>query len=51
MCPHDNPWNITVLAGDGLNFDMFFFCPRKNYPIDVGGNSLEPVGDWAYMYE
>lgn len=51
MCPDDNSWNINILAGDVLNWDTFFYCPRKNYPPDGGGNWVEVIGEWAYMHE
>lgn len=51
MCPNDNAWNITILTGEVLNFDMFFYCPKKNYPPDVGGNWVEAIGEWAYLHE
>ena len=49
MCPKDNAWNVYVLAGEGLSFDMFLYCPKKNYPPNVGGNWAEVIGDWAYV--
>ena len=51
MCPEDNAWNISMLVGEALNFDMFIYCPKQNYPRDVGGNWIERVGAWAYMHE
>ena len=51
MCLDGNAWNVNVLVGDMLNFDMFFYCPNKNYPTNIGGNWVEVIGDWAYMHE
>jgi hypothetical protein len=50
-CRQDSAWNISILAGDLLNWDTFFYCPRGDYPPDVGGNRVAPIGSWAYMYE
>jgi hypothetical protein len=51
MCLDSNAWNVSVLAGDVLNFDMFFYCPKRDYPSRIGGDWVEPVGDWAYLHE
>lgn len=51
ICPDDNAWNIAMFVGEVLNFDMFFYCPKKSYPGNVGGNGIEVMGDWAYMHE
>lgn len=50
-CDGGNRWNISILAGDLLNWDAFFYCPRKDYPSDLGGQPVELMGDWAYMHE
>ena len=32
----------------GLNWDIFFYWPSKNYPE---GNDIQRIGDWAYLHE
>ena len=47
-----NPWVIYVeCPSGGINFDMFVYFPKQNYPATGYGGSLERVGDWAYVHE
>lgn len=46
MCPVGNDWGITMFVGDGLSFDIFYYCPLQNYP---SRNSTRIIGDWAYF--
>ena len=46
FCSAANAWSIIVIAAEGFNFDVFFYCPEKDYP-----SKFEPIGDWAYFYE
>ena len=47
-----NPWVLYVDASLGiLNWDMFLYFPKQNYPEVGYGGGLEKVGDWAYVHE
>jgi hypothetical protein len=47
-----NPWTLWVRTpAGGINFDMFMYLPRQNYPEQGYGGVLVRVGDWAYVYE
>lgn len=47
-----NPWALTVNTPIGLlNWDMFFYFPKQNYPKLRYGSSIERVGDWGYHHE
>ena len=50
-CEKDSPWSVSIIAGDVLNWDVFFYCPNNDYSSDIGGNPVELIGDWAYMHE
>jgi hypothetical protein len=50
-CPAGNRWHLTVNAGELLQWDFFFYCPRKDYPKRGWGGSNEVMGDWAYLHE
>lgn len=47
MCPAGNDWGITIFVGDGMSFDIFYYCPLQNYR---SGNA-EIIGDWAYFHD
>lgn len=48
----ENPWVLRVNTSLGmLNWDMFLYLPRQNYPERGFGGRLERVGDWAYVHE
>lgn len=47
-----NAWVLLVHApGPGINFDMFMYFPKQNYPDRGYGGSLERIGTWAYVHE
>ena len=47
-----NPWVVYVnCTSGGINFDMFMYFPKQNYPERGYGGSLERVGKWAYVHE
>ena len=48
----DNPWILKVSTPlGGINFDMFIYFPKGNYPEYAYGSQLERIGDWAYCHE
>jgi hypothetical protein len=48
----DNPWALYVhTPSGGINFDMFLYLPRQNYPMHGYGGWLERLRDWAYVHE
>jgi MFS family permease len=47
-CPVGNDWGITMFVGDGLAFDIFYYCPLQNYP---SRNSTRIIGEWAYFQD
>jgi hypothetical protein len=49
---HGNPWAVWVdTPSGGINWDIFLYYPRQNYPQRGHGGSLESVNDWAYVHE
>ena len=47
-----NPWVLKVQTpGGGLNWDMFLYLPKQNYPQAGYGGVLERIEDWAYVHE
>jgi hypothetical protein len=49
---HGNPWVLWVdTPSGGINWDMFIYYPRQNYPTYAHGGSLERVKQWAYVHE
>ncbi|MDD5705789.1 MAG: hypothetical protein PHR35_07670 [Kiritimatiellae bacterium] len=47
-----NPWVLYVnTSSGGINFDMFMYFPKQNYPKRGYGGSLERIRDWAYVHE
>jgi hypothetical protein len=49
---NDNPWVLYVDTPRGfLNWDMFVYFPKQNYPVTGYGGSLERIGTWAYVHE
>lgn len=47
-----NPWVVYVnCSSGGINFDMFVYFPRQNYPRRGYGGSLSRIGKWAYVHE
>lgn len=49
---NDNPWVLYVKTPLGfLNWDMFIYFPKQNYPAEGYGGSLERIGKWAYVHE
>ena len=35
----------------GINFDVFYYWPSKNYPVRDKGGRIEKIGNWAYVHE
>ncbi len=35
----------------GINFDVFFYWPERNYPENIYGGYVERIEDWAYVHE
>ena len=49
---HGNPWVLWVdTPSGGINWDMFIYYPRQNYPSNAHGGWLERVKQWAYVHE
>jgi hypothetical protein len=47
-----NPWAVWVdTPSGGINWDIFLYYPRQNYPQRGHGGSLERVRDRAYVHE
>lgn len=47
-----NPWVLLVnTPSGGINFDVFLYYPRQNYPRRGHGGWLEPLAGWAYVHE
>ncbi len=47
-----NPWAVWVdTPASGINWDIFLYYPKQNYPQSGHGGSLERVKDWAYVHE
>jgi ABC-type transport system involved in multi-copper enzyme maturation permease subunit len=47
-----NPWAVWVdTPSGGINWDIFLYYPRQNYPQRGHGGYLERVKDWAYVHE
>ena len=47
-----NPWILKVQTpSGGINWDMFMYFPKQNYPKTGYGGMLEPIEDWAYVHE
>jgi hypothetical protein len=47
-----NPWAVWVdTPSGGINWDIFLYYPKQNYPQRGHGGSLERVKDWAYVHE
>ena len=47
-----NPWAVWVDSpSGGINWDIFLYYPKQNYPQRGHGGSLESVKDWAYVHE
>jgi hypothetical protein len=48
----DNPWVLYVnTPSGGVNWDMFMYFPKQNYPKTGYGGGLERIDDWAYVHE
>jgi hypothetical protein len=48
----ENPWVLYVNTPIGmLNWDMFLYFPKQNYPQHGYGGYLERIKDWAYVHE
>lgn len=50
-CSAGNRWHLKVDAAELMQWDFFFYCPRKDYPTRGWGGSNEVMGDWAYLHE
>lgn len=50
-CRESNRWHLVVDAGELLQWDFFFYCPRKDYSGRGWGGSNEIMGEWAYLHE
>ena len=49
---YGNPWALQADVGIGvLNWDLFLYLPKQNYPQEAFGGYLERVDDWAYVHE
>lgn len=49
---HGNEWVLVVETPSGfINFDIFIYYPRQNYPAVGHGGVLERIRDWAYVHE
>jgi len=49
---YDNPYVISVdTPSGGINWDMFLYFPKHNYPQRDFGGVLERIGTWAYVHE
>lgn len=47
-----NPWVLYVnCTSGGINFDMFMYFPKQNYPEKGYGGWIERIGAWAYVHE
>lgn len=46
FCSAANAWSVIVIAAESFNFDVFMYCPEKDYP-----SRFEAIGDWAYLHE
>jgi hypothetical protein len=47
-----NPWAVWVdTPSGGINWDIFLYYPKQNYPQRGHGGSLERIKDWAYVHE
>lgn len=48
----DNPWVLMVDTPKGfINFDMFIYFSKGNYPTRVHSSCFKRIGDWAYCHE
>jgi hypothetical protein len=52
----NEPWALWVSTPTGiLDFDMFIYLPSQNYHAwgqwFGSGNTVEKIGDWAYVHE
>jgi len=48
----NNPWVVYVeTPSGGLNWDIFMYLPKQNYPQKGFGGVVEKVDDWAYVHE
>lgn len=48
----NNPWVLKVhTPSSGMNWDIFLYFPKQNYPKTGYGGWLEPIEDWAYVHE
>jgi len=50
-CLADNAWHLKVDAGEILQWDFFFYCPKQVYTEEGWGGYNEVIGDWAYLHE
>ena len=49
---HENPYVLYVnTPRGGINWDMFLYFPKQNYPEKGFCGALERVGTWAYVHE
>lgn len=49
---HGNDWVLWVSTPSGIiDFDLFVYYPRGNYPAAGHGGVLERIGEWAYVHE
>ena len=47
-----NPWALLVRTpSGGINWDIFIYYPRQNYPSRGHGGWIERVGTWGYVHE
>jgi hypothetical protein len=47
-----NPWILQISTPSGLmNWDVFLYFPKQNYPEVGYGGVFEPIEDWAYVHE
>ena len=47
-----NAWLLKVRTpSGGINWDVFLYFPKQNYPKVGYGGVIEPIEDWAYVHE
>lgn len=48
----ENPWVLYVKTfSGGINWDIFMYFPKQNYPTVGYGEGIERIEDWAYVHE
>jgi hypothetical protein len=47
-CQNDNRWHLKVDAAELFKWDLFYYCPQRNYRKR---SDLQVIGHWAYYHE